>query len=108
PRAEWRMRLACAWPLLIGLGTLAAIARHPNPLAVETPIKVSRAAVRTILARSWLTVWSDSALRREAGRLRATVRVWDSCCARDRTACTVWRSTHPPDASTTWRSAWNG
>jgi farnesyl-diphosphate farnesyltransferase len=75
PRAEWRMRLACAWPLLIGLGTLAAIARHPNPLAVETPIKVSRAAVRTILARSWLTVWSNSALRREAGRLRAAVRV---------------------------------
>jgi farnesyl-diphosphate farnesyltransferase len=75
PRAEWRMRLACTWPLLIGLGTLAAIARHPNPLAAERPIKVSRAAVRAILARSSLAVWSDAALRREASRLRATVRV---------------------------------
>jgi farnesyl-diphosphate farnesyltransferase len=75
PRAEWRLRLACAWPLLIGLGTLAAIARHPSPLAVERPIKVSRGAVRAILARSSLAVWSDAALRREAGRLRAAVRV---------------------------------
>jgi len=75
PRAEWRLRLACAWPLLIGLGTLAAIARHPNPLAVVRPIKISRGAVRAILARSALAVWSDAALRREAGRLRAAVRV---------------------------------
>ena len=75
PRGEWRMRLACAWPLLIGLGTLAAIARHPNPLAVDRPIKISRSDVRAILARSSLAVWSDAALRREAGRLRATVRV---------------------------------
>jgi farnesyl-diphosphate farnesyltransferase len=75
PRAEWRMRLACAWPLLIGLATLAAIARHPDPLAAERPIKVSRAAVRAILTRSTLAVWSDAALRREAARLRAAVRV---------------------------------
>jgi farnesyl-diphosphate farnesyltransferase len=74
PRAEWRMRLACAWPLLIGLGTLAAIGRHANPLAAERPIKISRGAVRTILARSSLAVWSNAALRHEAGRLRATVR----------------------------------
>jgi len=75
PRMEWRMRLACAWPLLIGLATLAAIARHPNPLAVQTPIKISRGAVRTILARSSLAVWSNAALRREARRLRVAVRV---------------------------------
>jgi farnesyl-diphosphate farnesyltransferase len=75
PRAEWRMRLACAWPLLIGLGTLAAVARHANPLAAATPIKIPRGAVRAMLARSSLTVWSDTALRREAERLRAAVRV---------------------------------
>jgi len=69
------MRLACAWPLLFGLGTLAAIARHPNPLASETPIKISRGAVRTILARSSVAVWSNAALGREAGRLRTAVRV---------------------------------
>ena len=75
PRAEWRMRLACAWPLLIGLGTLVAIARHHNPLAADRSIKISRGAVRTILARSSVRVWSNAALRREARRLRAAVRV---------------------------------
>ena len=74
PRAEWRIRLACAWPLLIGLGTLAAITRHANPLAVEMPIKISRGAVRTILARSSLAVWSNTALRHEAVRLRPAAR----------------------------------
>jgi farnesyl-diphosphate farnesyltransferase len=62
PRREWRMRLACAWPLLIGLATLGAIAAHPDPLAAAQPIKISRAAVRGILARSALAVGSNRAL----------------------------------------------
>ena len=69
PRAEWRMRLACAWPLLIGLATLGAIAAHPDPLASEGPIKISRRRVRAIVARATLAVWSDAALRAEAARL---------------------------------------
>jgi farnesyl-diphosphate farnesyltransferase len=69
PRREWRMRLACAWPLLIGLDTLAAIAVHPDPLAVAQPIKVSRRAVRAMLARSVVTVWSNRALRADAARI---------------------------------------
>jgi farnesyl-diphosphate farnesyltransferase len=73
PRREWRMRLACAWPLLIGEATLAALAAHPNPLAAAPPVKVSRAAVRAILARSTLLVWSDRALAAEAARHRARV-----------------------------------
>jgi farnesyl-diphosphate farnesyltransferase len=74
PRTEWRMRLACVWPLLIGLATLAAIARHPDPLAAGRPIKISRSAVRGILARSIALVWSDAALRREAARLSSPLR----------------------------------
>jgi farnesyl-diphosphate farnesyltransferase len=70
PRAEWRMRLACAWPLMIGEATLAALARHPNPLASETPLKISRAQVRAIIARSALAVWSNGALAAEAARWR--------------------------------------
>jgi farnesyl-diphosphate farnesyltransferase len=70
PRREWRMRLACAWPLLIGLATLAALAAHPNPLAAAPPIKISRGAVRALLARSALTVWSNRALGADAARLR--------------------------------------
>ena len=73
PRAEWRMRLACAWPLSIGLGTLALLARHPDPLAATTPIKVPRASVRAIVARSLVSVWFDRALGREGARLRAAV-----------------------------------
>jgi farnesyl-diphosphate farnesyltransferase len=73
PRAEWRMRLACAWPLLIGLGTLASLARHPDPLGATTPIKIPRATVRAMVARSLISVWSNAALGREGARLRAAV-----------------------------------
>lgn len=73
PRLEWRMRLACAWPLLIGLGTLHALARHPDPLAVTTPVKIPRSAVRSIVARTLVTVWSDAALAAEAARRRREI-----------------------------------
>jgi farnesyl-diphosphate farnesyltransferase len=73
PRSEWRMRLACAWPLSIGLGTLALIARHPDPLGTMDPVKVSRRWVRAMLARSLARVWSNEALGREGARLRSTV-----------------------------------
>ena len=73
PRAEWRMRLACAWPLLIGQATLGVLARHPAPLAAPAPVKISRAAVRAILARSAVTVWSDRALAAEAARCRRLI-----------------------------------
>jgi farnesyl-diphosphate farnesyltransferase len=75
PRREFRMRLACAWPLSIGLGTLAALAEHPDPIAARAPIKLSRAAVRGILVRSAITVWSNAALGRDAARLRARIAV---------------------------------
>jgi farnesyl-diphosphate farnesyltransferase len=70
PRAEWRMRVACAWPLLIGEATLAALGRHPNPLAAAEPVKISRATVRAIVARSSVAVWSNRALAAEAARVR--------------------------------------
>jgi farnesyl-diphosphate farnesyltransferase len=73
PRLEWRMRLACAWPLLIGLATLAELTAHPDPLAVMTPIKIPRRTVRALLARSAVTVWSDAALAADAARLRRRI-----------------------------------
>jgi farnesyl-diphosphate farnesyltransferase len=75
PRLEFRMRLACAWPLLIGLGTLAELAAHPDPLAPRQRIKLTRAAVRGIVARSAFTVWSNRALSRDAARLRHRISV---------------------------------
>lgn len=71
PRTEWRTRLACLWPLMIGLATLRALAAHPNPLAASPPVKISRRAVRGILARSVVLACSDRALRADAARHRA-------------------------------------
>ena len=72
PRREWRMRLACAWPLLIGQATLEQVAAHPNPFA-SAPLKVSRGAVRKILAASTLGVASNHALSTMATRRRARI-----------------------------------
>jgi len=75
PRLEWRMRLACAWPLMIGLATLRELAAHPDPVGATSPIKVGRREVRAILARSLIAVWSDAGLGAEAARARRRVAV---------------------------------
>ena len=46
--------LACAWPILIGIATLAGL-EYRNPLAPEDRLKISRRAVRSIVFRSVLT-----------------------------------------------------
>ena len=63
------MRLACAWPLLIGEATLRLLAAHDNPLAAPAPLKIPRATVRSILARSTLAVWSNRGLAAQAARV---------------------------------------
>jgi farnesyl-diphosphate farnesyltransferase len=74
PRAEWRMRLACAWPLLIGLSTLDLLARSPSWLDPAITLKVPRIGVYGLMARSSATIWSTRALERQAHRLRARIR----------------------------------
>jgi farnesyl-diphosphate farnesyltransferase len=73
PRAETRMRLACAWPLLIGLRTLHLLARSPNWLDPAITLKVPRVRVYGLMAHSLATVWSTRALGRQARRLRARI-----------------------------------
>jgi farnesyl-diphosphate farnesyltransferase len=73
PRAETRMRLACAWPLLIGQRTLDLLARTPNWLDPAVVLKVPRLRVYGMLARSLGTVWSTRALGRQARRVRARI-----------------------------------
>ncbi len=51
PRRQVRLRLACAWPVLLGVATLARLA-DANPLDARQRVKVSRAEVRTILIGS--------------------------------------------------------
>ena len=52
-RGQVRVRLACAWPILIGVQTLAQL-RRANPLDATQRIKVSRAGVRQIMLQSLL------------------------------------------------------
>jgi farnesyl-diphosphate farnesyltransferase len=61
PRSGIRVRLACAWPILIGVKTLARLGSSPI-LAARKPAKVPRSQVygiiaRTILLYPWSEMW---------------------------------------------------
>jgi farnesyl-diphosphate farnesyltransferase len=71
PRREVRLRLASAWPFLIGLATLARIARAPDLLDPAVTVKVPRRDVRRLLALSGLLIGSNAGLRVLAARLAA-------------------------------------
>ena len=63
PWRRVRVRLACAWPVLIGVKTLARL-RVENPLDPARPIKIRRAEVRGLIRRSvirypWRSAWRD-------------------------------------------------
>jgi farnesyl-diphosphate farnesyltransferase len=62
PRSGIRVRLACAWPILIGAKTLARLGSS-SILAARKPAKVPRSQVygiiaRTILLYPWSGVWN--------------------------------------------------
>lgn len=63
PRRAMRVRLACAWPILIGLRTLALL-RTANPLDPQHPVKISRPEVKRILCHSVLAYPLPSAWRK--------------------------------------------
>lgn len=71
PRREWRIRLACAWPVIIAVHTLEGIARSPNPLDPDKRIKVSHGAMRRILAGTAVRVPSNTLLDAYYRRARA-------------------------------------
>ena len=75
PKRETRMRLACAWPLLIGLRTLDLLAQAPNWLDPSVVLKVPRIRVYGMMAQSVATVWSTRALTRKARQLRERIRL---------------------------------
>jgi farnesyl-diphosphate farnesyltransferase len=63
-RLPWRcarVRLACSWPILIGLDTVQLL-REANPLDSQQRVKVTRARVKTLIRRSivrypWPGAW---------------------------------------------------
>lgn len=63
PRGQIRVRLACAWPILIGIQTLIRL-RHPGVLDARHRVKISRSEVRSIL---WATLWRLPSRRRWDG-----------------------------------------
>jgi farnesyl-diphosphate farnesyltransferase len=63
PPGQVRVRLACAWPILIGLQTLRRL-RAPGVLDARRRVKISRSDVRSIL---WATLWRLPFRRRWEG-----------------------------------------
>lgn len=53
PKGQVRLRLGCAWPVLIGVRTLRLL-RHENMLDATRRLKVSRPEVRHLMLRSVL------------------------------------------------------
>ena len=73
PRRSVRLRLACLWPLLLGLATLGRVARSGAWLNPDTTIKVSRRWVYRMMVLSLPAVCSNSLLRLWIKRLRRQV-----------------------------------
>ncbi len=67
PRRSVRVRLACAWPILIGIETIRLL-RSGNPLDPSQRLKVSRRQLKRLLWRSVLYYPCSSAWRRLVSR----------------------------------------
>ncbi|HEX4644696.1 MAG TPA: phytoene/squalene synthase family protein, partial [Verrucomicrobiae bacterium] len=76
PRSCARVRLACAWPILIGMKTIAKL-RVGNILAAGQPIKISRSEVKNLLLQSVLYYPFPSVWR---SLLPAPGQGMESCC----------------------------
>ncbi len=64
PSGQVRVRLACAWPALIGMRTIAKL-RAAGVIELQQRVKVSRAEVRGILLRSAASCAWPGAWRRQ-------------------------------------------
>ena len=69
PPNQKRLRLACVWPLWIGVKTVVQL-RHANPLDAGSRVKVSRGEVYGIMAQSVLRAGNAAALDKIYRRLR--------------------------------------
>ena len=73
PRHSVRLRLACLWPLLLGLATLARLASSGKWLDPDSTVKVSRRWVYGMMLMSLPAVISNTLLRRWIKNLRRQV-----------------------------------
>jgi farnesyl-diphosphate farnesyltransferase len=63
PDGQMRVRLACAWPILIGRKTIERL-RAANVVELQQDIKITRSEVRRILLRSVLSYPIPSAWKK--------------------------------------------
>lgn len=75
PPQEWRLRLACAWPLLIGVSTLAMVKNSRCLLDPAVRVKIARTQVYAIVLRSLSVVWSNRALDRYYSQLLKRLQI---------------------------------
>ncbi|GAA0847309.1 phytoene/squalene synthase family protein [Cupriavidus pauculus] len=73
PRTALRLRLACLWPILIGLETLALLVENDAWLDPARVSKVDRRRVYRILWRSTALAMSDTQLQKWAGQLTTRI-----------------------------------
>ena len=73
PRRSVRLRLAALWPILLGLATLALLARNRDWLDPAKPSKVKRRWVYWMMARSWPGVATDTIIKAWVRSLRRRV-----------------------------------
>ncbi|MFP6739648.1 MAG: phytoene/squalene synthase family protein [Planctomycetota bacterium] len=73
PRRQGRLRLACAWPLLIGLKTLALLAGMENPCAGGPVTRIRRREVYWTMWRSGDMCFFNSFLERYYSKLEGKV-----------------------------------
>ena len=73
PRRHVRLRLAAAWPLLLGLGTMEALANNSKWLDPNHSSKVNRGWVHCMLALSVVGIISNSFMRIWIRRIRKRV-----------------------------------
>ena len=73
PKRYYRLRLATAWPLLMGLGTLAELVKNKEWLNPDCRSKVSRGWVYRMMAASGVKVMSRRAINGWIAGLRGEV-----------------------------------
>ena len=73
PIRHYRLRLAVAWPLLMGLGTLAVLAKNREWLDPSSRSKVSRGWVYRMMGVSGVRVLSNRSIAGWVERLRGEI-----------------------------------
>ena len=74
PRRCVRLRLACLWPILIGLETLLALVQNPAWLDPAQVSKINRQAIYRLVRGSLLIVAANGAITRRVDDLTAQIR----------------------------------